>query len=178
MRKNEKIFLDLVDKGVFKVYKNGKIYKCKKSYKGWNGEYKDCKPRLMKAKTSGYIQIVFRYKGKNIHILAHRAIWIYFNGEIPEDLEINHKNGVKDDNRLSKLELTTASKNILHAHKIGLMKQLGENNSSHKLTEKKVLKVKRLLKQGLMQTEIAKILNVNKDNVSNIKYKKSWSWLT
>ena len=45
---------------------------------------------------------------------AHRLVWEAFNGPIPYPLQINHKNGVRDDNRLENLELVTASGNIQH----------------------------------------------------------------
>ena len=178
MTKNEKIFFKLVERGVFKLYKNGKIYKCKRKIQ-WKNEYKDCKLRLMKTMSSkGYIHIGFSYNEKVIHIKAHRAIWIFFNGEILKGLEINHKNGVKDDNRLSSLELVTRSKNCLHAYKMGLINVVGENNGNHKLTEKKVLKVRKLLKEGLSQRKIAKIFDVNKGAISHINVGRSWAWLT
>lgn len=42
---------------------------------------------------------------------AHRFIWIYFNGEIPEGLEIDHINNDKTDNRLENLRLFTPAQN-------------------------------------------------------------------
>ena len=121
MRYNEKAFFELVKMGVFKLYKNGKIYTSKRKIR-FEDEYKDCKPKLKNGMCSGYIRISFKYNEKITHIFAHRAIWIYFNGEIPEGLEPNHKSGVKFNNRLSNLELVTRSENQLHAYRIGLAK--------------------------------------------------------
>ena len=177
MRENEKAFLKLVDKGVFKICKNGNIYRCKRKIRFKDG-YKDCKLRLIKAKVNGYMHIEFNYNRKLIYILIHRAIWLYFNGEIPESLELNHKNLIKNDNRLSNLELMTSIENVQHAFKAGFVKSAkGENHGSHKLTEKKVLRIRKLLKQGMLQEKIAKIFNVHYSAISLINTKRTWSWL-
>ena len=56
------------------------------------------------------------------HLVAvHRVIWERVNGPIPEGMEINHLNGIKDDNRLENLEVVTHSDNVKHAHKTGLI---------------------------------------------------------
>lgn len=49
---------------------------------------------------------------------VHRFVWESIQGEIPNDLEINHINEIKTDNRLKNLELVTHQKNIeLSKHK-------------------------------------------------------------
>lgn len=48
---------------------------------------------------SGYSR--FRYKSKNY--LAHRVIWEMHNGDIPDEMEINHINHDKIDNRINNL---------------------------------------------------------------------------
>ena len=42
---------------------------------------------------------------------SQRFIWIYFNGEIPKGLEIDHINHIKTDNRLENLRLVTPKQN-------------------------------------------------------------------
>lgn len=45
------------------------------------------------------------------YILTHRLIWEAFFGEIPNNMEIDHINTVRDDNRLSNLRITTHKMN-------------------------------------------------------------------
>lgn len=54
----------------------------------------------------GYIQIAI---GKR-PFLAHRLAWLLTYGEMP-DVEIDHRNGNKSDNRLSNLRLATRTQN-------------------------------------------------------------------
>ena len=44
-------------------------------------------------------------------IAAHRVVWIYMVGSIPESMEIDHINGVRSDNRIENLRLVTKSQN-------------------------------------------------------------------
>lgn len=48
---------------------------------------------------------------------CHRLIWIMFYGSIPEGMEIDHRDGDKDNNRINNLRLATRSKNKFNAQK-------------------------------------------------------------
>lgn len=60
---------------------------------------------------TGYIAI----KLNGVAYLAHRLAWFYVHGKWPLD-QIDHINGVRDDNRLSNLRESTRSQN--HQNKI------------------------------------------------------------
>ena len=44
--------------------------------------------------------------------MIHRLVWETFNGKIPENLQCNHLNEVKTDNRLENLNLMTPKENV------------------------------------------------------------------
>jgi len=56
---------------------------------------------------SGYYQV--QIDGKLY--MVHRLIWIMFNGNIPDNMEIDHINHIRDDNRLTNLRLVTRQDN-------------------------------------------------------------------
>ena len=60
----------------------------------------------------GYLFIQL-HKNKTIKkYFVHRLVWLVFSGPIPENMQINHINEVKTDNRLSNLNLMTCKENI------------------------------------------------------------------
>jgi hypothetical protein len=63
---------------------------------------------------SGYRQIKFG----QVMYPAHRIMWIYHYGSIDENLQIDHINGVKDDNRIENLRLVTAQQNCFNRSRL------------------------------------------------------------
>ena len=56
---------------------------------------------------TGYRRITINRK----RYQAHRLIWIFHHGDISQNMEIDHKNHQRDDNRLSNLRLVTHQEN-------------------------------------------------------------------
>lgn len=57
--------------------------------------------------STGYVRISF----KNRKQYAHRIAWFMVYGELKDSQEIDHKNGIRDDNRIDNLRLSTKSRN-------------------------------------------------------------------
>jgi hypothetical protein len=52
---------------------------------------------------TGYLVITVRKDGQQRQLRVHRFLWETLVGEIPKGKVINHKNGVKTDNRIDNL---------------------------------------------------------------------------
>nr|UVY41951.1 MAG: zinc-binding loop region of homing endonuclease [Bacteriophage sp.]UWG30146.1 MAG: zinc-binding loop region of homing endonuclease [Bacteriophage sp.] len=83
------------------LYKDGNLIRCCNSRKARAGEVAGAKHK------SGYIQV--RVLGKMMK--AHRVVWWINYGFIPDHLQIDHKNHVRDDNRVENLELKSNAEN-------------------------------------------------------------------
>jgi len=59
--------------------------------------------------------VLIGYKGT--HILLHRAVWIYHNGEIPDGVEIDHINQNRRDNRIENLRLCNRHQNTCNTRR-------------------------------------------------------------
>ena len=58
----------------------------------------------------GYRHLDYRKTNSQIH----RLIWIYVYGSIDPKLEVDHINGIKDDNRIENLRLVTHQQNAFN----------------------------------------------------------------
>lgn len=103
---------------------------------------------------------------RHVHALVAES----FIGSRPEGREVNHKNGIKDDNRLENLEYVTRSENIRHAFAMGLKKKghmAGSKKVSYSLEQ--VLKGLQLHCRGFAWTECERRTGVNRQYLSRTR---------
>lgn len=114
--------------------------------------------------------------GKKKTYRAHRLVLMAFKpADNMENLEVNHIDGNKKNNKLENLEWCTSSENQIHAFKTGLNKaRRGEKSNFSKLKLEDVKRVFDLREQGLTQAEIATIIGCSSSNISYILKRKTW----
>ena len=96
--------------GLYRVSNLGRV----KSLERFDALGRRVKERILKPLINhrGYYQVVLCKNSIVKAYKVHRLVWSAFNGQIPENLQVNHINEVKSDNRLSNLNLMTRKENI------------------------------------------------------------------
>ena len=106
-------------------------------------------------------------------IPAHRLSYVIHRGQIPEGKCVLHRCDTPGCVNPAHLFIGTKLDNSLDM--VSKMRHCyGERQGSHKLTEKEVLDIHRLLKLGVKQTEIAAMFGIQQMQVSRIKRGERW----
>lgn len=71
--------------------------------------------------TKGYVKVNLKVGGRSQNCLVHRLVAMAFIENPENKAEVNHKNGIHDDNRLENLEWVTGEENKRHAYETGLV---------------------------------------------------------
>jgi hypothetical protein len=107
------------------------------------------------------------------HLLVHRLVLSAFAPvEGWQELQVNHKDGNKQNNSLSNLEWVTCRENVLHSYRV-LGKKLGQAHGRAKLTNDQALEIRGIA--GRSQQSIADEYGVSQQVISSILRRKTWT---
>jgi hypothetical protein len=123
---------------------------------------------------TGYRQVNLYLYGRVRHFYTHRLVADAFLGPIPEGMEVNHKDGNKDNNTLANLEIVTPEANLQHAREHGLIPMRGEASHMAKLTEREVREIRLARANGERAAVVAARFGVCERSIYGIWSRRTW----
>lgn len=108
------------------VHKTGKIETCFHNKIRCNGRKLNRKGKILKPAIDkyGYFRITLSNNDKRKSYYVHRLVAKAYLKKYNDNLQVNHINGNKKDNRVENLEMVTLQENIKHSIKTGLKPKL------------------------------------------------------
>ena len=144
--------------------------------------------RILFTKDDGYVSCPLTSNGKNYYKYVHRLVAEAFVPNPNNKRQVNHKNGIKNDNSVENLEWVTPAENIRHAIETGLLKykkkekdiknskhSKGEDANGSLLNPEKVIKIRVLHETGeYKQVELAEMFGVNHRTINDVIKRRQW----
>ncbi len=118
----------------------------------------------------GLVNLSGRSGGK---VRRHVLVCETYHGPRPLGQVVRHRNGIPGDDREDNLEWGTQAENLQDAARHGTTTQ-GQKNIHAKLTDDQVLEIRRRIKSGEKQKDIASWFGVSQPTISEIKSGTAW----
>lgn len=126
--------------------------------------------------SAGYRSAIITWEGTREMVRHHHLVMRWFVGPRPPGMVINHKNGIKTDNRLPNLEYCTPKQNRDHAV-VNRLYHSGERCSWSKLNGESIHLIRRAYKIGMSNRQLALAFGVSKKAIQQILKGKSWKYV-
>lgn len=163
--------------GMYDISDQGRIWS--RPRMNLRGQMRRGRHRRFRVGKHGYYQLQLSNEyGEKIDVRVHQVVAATFLGPRPKGKQINHKNGIKTDNRASNLEYVTASENVQHAYDNGLIEHYHGEEHWKAYMNAWMVRVIRRLKGTLSYSEIGEVFGTSKYNIYMICSGKNWKHVT
>ncbi len=130
----------------------------------------------LNTEAKGYKSIRLCVETKHRIFKVHRLVASAFLPAPAAGQQINHMNGIKDDNRPENLEWVTPEQNMRHAFSNGLGRSsLGEKNTRAILCSDDVRYIRQMSVEGVSCAAISRSYNVSEAAIRQILKGRNWA---
>lgn len=129
--------------------------------------------------SNGYHTVSLTKNGKGKPLFVHSLVLTAFLGDRPNGYQCNHKNGIRNDNRIENLEWVTPSDNLKHSFRVLGRKgsngvRYGADHHNTKLTIGDIPRIRTMLEQGESMREIGRVFGVHWSTIRSIRDNQTW----
>lgn len=156
----------------YSISNKGRVRRDKKTRSTFAGRI--LRPRYS---VDGYSRAVLFINRTKQEFPVHRLVMLTFVGPpASPEIQVNHRNGLRGDNRLENLEYVTPAENVRHSMEVlGAMRdRKGEQNPRAKLTESEVLAIRSRPGGYRYREALAKEFCVSPILISKIRSRQLW----
>lgn len=108
---------------------------------------------------------------------VHRLVAMAFLSNTDKLTQVNHINGIKDDNCIENLEWCTNLHNNRHARSMGLYDYAMTRFKHRKLDDTQVRTIRKCLADGMRYQPLADYFKVKRSTIKHIKLGRTWASL-
>lgn len=162
--------------GYYQVSNLGRVKSLSRSWYNWHGNLQTKKENYLKGlvDSDGYLNVSLSKNNITAKAKIHRLVAMAFIPNPENKLQVNHKKGIKSDNRVSEIEWVTGKENVNNAAVNNLLVK-GNNHPNTTLTHIHVKTIRDLFATGkYTKTKLAHIFSISISGCAFIIKRKVW----
>jgi len=164
--------------GLYQVSDHRRVKSLERVITRSNGSKQTIPERILKPckDKDGYHRVILCKNLKKKNYAVCRLVAKAFIPNPENKPQVNHINGIKDDDRAENLEWCTVSENIKQAFETGVKCQKGDNNNYAKLNKYNVQHIRGMYAEGThTHQQLADMFGVDRVHITKIINRKTWA---